>query len=78
MNLNFIWSHPRESNSRHPDYESGALPTELGWPEDFYYTKVGALCHTRWHFGQKWVPLWVTTIRWISVPHALHGSPSRP
>ena len=27
------WSHPPESNRRPTDYESVALPTELGWPE---------------------------------------------
>ncbi len=26
-----IWSHPPESNWRPTDYESVALPTELGW-----------------------------------------------
>ena len=26
-----IWSHPPESNRRPADYESAALPTELGW-----------------------------------------------
>lgn len=26
------WSHPWESNPRPTDYESVALPTELGWP----------------------------------------------
>jgi hypothetical protein len=25
------WSHPPESNRRPTDYESVALPTELGW-----------------------------------------------
>ena len=25
------WSHPPGSNWRPPDYESSALPTELGW-----------------------------------------------
>ena len=29
--LNF-WSHPPGSNWRPADYESAALPTELGWP----------------------------------------------
>ena len=28
-----IWSHPPGSNRRPADYESAALPTELGWPE---------------------------------------------
>ena len=27
-----IWSHPPGSNRRPADYESAALPTELGWP----------------------------------------------
>ena len=27
-----FWSHPSESNRRPADYESAALPTELGWP----------------------------------------------
>ena len=27
------WSHPPGSNRRPADYESAALPTELGWPE---------------------------------------------
>ena len=26
-----IWSHPPDSNRRPTDYESVALPTELGW-----------------------------------------------
>src|SRR5580700_2372241 len=26
------WSHPPGSNRRPADYESAALPTELGWP----------------------------------------------
>jgi hypothetical protein len=26
------WSHPPGSNWRPADYESAALPTELGWP----------------------------------------------
>jgi len=26
------WSHPADSNRRPTDYESVALPTELGWP----------------------------------------------
>ena len=26
-----FWSHPPESNRRPADYESAALPTELGW-----------------------------------------------
>ena len=26
-----VWSHPPESNRRPTDYESVALPTELGW-----------------------------------------------
>ena len=26
-----LWSHPPESNRRPTDYESVALPTELGW-----------------------------------------------
>ena len=34
MELNHLesWSHPPESNRRPSDYESDALPTELGWP----------------------------------------------
>lgn len=28
------WSHPPESNRRPTDYESVALPTELGWPRE--------------------------------------------
>jgi integrase len=28
----FYWSHPSDSNRRPADYESAALPTELGWP----------------------------------------------
>ena len=31
-NYEKIWSHPPESNRRPTDYESVALPTELGWP----------------------------------------------
>ena len=27
------WSHPSDLNRRPFDYESNALPTELGWPE---------------------------------------------
>ena len=27
-----VWSHPPGSNRRPADYESAALPTELGWP----------------------------------------------
>src|ERR1700722_19209149 len=27
-----LWSHPPGSNRRPADYESAALPTELGWP----------------------------------------------
>ena len=27
-----FWSHPSDSNRRPADYESAALPTELGWP----------------------------------------------
>ena len=30
----FCWSHPSESNRRPADYESAALPTELGWRGD--------------------------------------------
>lgn len=30
----FKWSHPADSNRRPPDYESGALPAELGWLKD--------------------------------------------
>ena len=30
--LSFHWSHPSDSNRRPADYESAALPTELGWP----------------------------------------------
>ncbi len=26
------WSHPPGLNRRHTDYESVALPAELGWP----------------------------------------------
>jgi hypothetical protein len=26
-----FWSHPPDSNRRPTDYESVALPTELGW-----------------------------------------------
>ena len=28
------WSHPPGSNRRPADYESAALPTELGWPAE--------------------------------------------
>ncbi len=28
------WSHPPGSNRRPADYESAALPTELGWPSE--------------------------------------------
>ena len=31
-NLLKKWSHPPGSNRRPADYESAALPTELGWP----------------------------------------------
>ena len=31
-NLVIFWSHPPGSNRRPADYESAALPTELGWP----------------------------------------------
>ena len=38
------WSHPADSNRRPTDYESVALPTELGWPvnkfEDLQYQGV--------------------------------------
>ena len=27
-----LWSHPPGSNRRPADYESAALPAELGWP----------------------------------------------
>src|SRR5438477_12267386 len=30
--LKISWSHPPDSNRRPADYESAALPTELGWP----------------------------------------------
>ena len=30
-NLLIFWSHPPGSNWRPADYESAALPTELGW-----------------------------------------------
>ena len=30
--INLDWSHPPGSNRRPADYESAALPTELGWP----------------------------------------------
>jgi hypothetical protein len=30
VNAEFIWSHRRESNPQHPDYESGALPLSYG------------------------------------------------
>ena len=30
-----IWSHPPGSNRRPADYESAALPTELGWLSSF-------------------------------------------
>jgi hypothetical protein len=30
--LLILWSHPPGSNRRPADYESAALPTELGWP----------------------------------------------
>jgi hypothetical protein len=29
-----FWSHPSDSNRRPADYESAALPTELGWPRE--------------------------------------------
>ncbi len=29
--LEIRWSHPSDSNRRPFDYESNALPTELGW-----------------------------------------------
>ncbi len=29
--MNEVWSHPPGSNRRPADYESAALPTELGW-----------------------------------------------
>ncbi len=43
------WSHPPDSNRRPTDYESVALPTELGWLKDsiqrrlttWYLTKEG-------------------------------------
>src|SRR5271156_3624808 len=31
QSLRFSWSHPSDSNRRPADYESAALPTELGW-----------------------------------------------
>ena len=31
LTLRNCWSHPSESNRRPTDYESVALPTELGW-----------------------------------------------
>ena len=39
------WSHPPGSNRRPADYESAALPTELGWP-----TGAGAEARTRFFF----------------------------
>ncbi len=33
-----LWSHPPGSNRRPADYESAALPTELGWPDVFTVT----------------------------------------
>jgi hypothetical protein len=30
--VTIFWSHPPGSNRRPADYESAALPTELGWP----------------------------------------------
>src|ERR1700716_2410032 len=35
--LNNFWSHPPGSNRRPADYESAALPTELGWLGLFLY-----------------------------------------
>ena len=32
LTVNDVWSHPPGSNRRPADYESAALPTELGWP----------------------------------------------
>ena len=32
-----IWSHPPGLNRRPADYESAALPAELGWPVRFQY-----------------------------------------
>ena len=31
VSASFYWSHPSDSNRRPADYESAALPTELGW-----------------------------------------------
>jgi hypothetical protein len=31
-----VWSHPPGSNRRPADYESAALPTELGWRSSIY------------------------------------------
>ena len=35
------WSHPPGSNRRPADYESAALPTELGWPSLNNLRRVG-------------------------------------
>jgi hypothetical protein len=37
-----LWSHPPGSNRRPADYESAALPTELGWPIVAVYRKRGS------------------------------------
>src|ERR1039457_1702211 len=39
------WSHPPGSNRRPADYESAALPTELGWL-DFYLYSMKRLRHS--------------------------------
>jgi hypothetical protein len=33
----YEWSHPPGLNRRPADYESAALPTELGWPDAIDY-----------------------------------------
>jgi hypothetical protein len=33
------WSHPPELNRRPADYESAALPAELGWPAFLFYNR---------------------------------------
>src|SRR6266567_1139718 len=41
LNFNDFWSHPPGSNRRPADYESAALPTELGWLSSSMITTCG-------------------------------------
>jgi hypothetical protein len=48
------WSHPPGSNRRPADYESAALPTELGWPKTSGAEHRPSFDFSRWPFAGCW------------------------